>query len=233
MPKTIELDKVVPGYEKGAKKFIVEDTVNNKVEILTRSDLEKKPEHVIKQADIMPFQSDIVDGASRSVAETYLQKEFPLLLKFFKKKGIQSPKITYDFDTTDEYWLQVDFPLPRTIQLDKDGKTITHRYKYPIEKMTFILNGYPDFPPVGFFVLKSSPNIEVFETVFQTHLFDKALLEKDHVAEAMNRDWHWICFHYKDNTWKFDRQHIQNGDSLAQFFNTIYWKIAGLEGVSR
>jgi hypothetical protein len=225
-PKTIDLSEI-PGYESGAREFIVEDRKTNDVKVISRDGLTKlKPEQVGTVIP-RPFQTDIVDGAD--IAEIYLHKEFGLMKKFFQERGILKPKVTYDFTDPKERWFKVDFPLPKTARR-KNGTL--YRYPYDKEAIVFVLNNYPDNPPIGFFVPKMSRNIEVFQEIFQTHLFNEALLEAEHVRSALQKDWYWICFHYKDNRWRFNRNDLKEGDSLTYFMYYIYYKMKGVPGVS-
>lgn len=229
MAKTVNLAEIAPGYESGAKEFIVEDKQKGKVEVMTRDKLENMSVENIGTVTPKPFQGNIVDGAD-DVAEHYLQKEFPYMLKFFREHGIDQPMITYDFDVPGEHWLKVDFPLPEKSILS-DGSS--YRFPYSKESFLFILNSYPDSPPIGFHIPKGSRNINVMEKIFGTHLFDHAILENDHVESELKKSWHWICFHYNENSWDFNRNDIKEGDSLTYFFYYIYYKLLGVEGVSR
>jgi len=228
MAKTVNLAEIVPGYESGAKEFIVENKREGKVEVLTRENLENMPIGDIGTATPKPFQGNMVDGAD-DIVEYYLHKEFPYMLQFFQKYGISQPMITFDTDTPGEYWLKVDFPLPKQVILNDGTK---YSFPYDKESFLFVLNSYPDGPPIGFHVPKGSRNIEVLEKIFSTHMYSHAVLENSHVDSSLEKDWHWICFHYQDNSWKFNRNDIREGDSLSYFMLYIYHKLMGLEGVS-
>ena len=228
MAKTVNLAEVVPGYNTGATEFIVEDKSQGTVEVLTRDDLSGMlPEH-IGSVTPKPFQGSIVDGGD-DIAEYFLSKEFPYMMQFFHKHGVSQPQITYEFETVGEYWLKVDFPLPKQVTLD-DGSVYT--YPHDRESILFVLNSYPDTPPIGFHIPKESRNIEAMEKIFKTHLYESAILENNHVSESLKKDWYWICFHYQDNSWNFNRNDIREGDSLSYYMQYIYYKLAGLEGVS-
>ena len=228
MAKTINLAQTVPGYKSGAKEFIVKNRDTGKVKVLTREQLRLRNPGSNDSVIPKPFQGKIIDGGGE-IAEVYLQKEFPLMLQFFKEHGIEDPEATYDFDKTGEYWLTVDFPLPEYARMP-DGT----QYRFPSrsEPFLFILNSYPDTPPIGFHVSKDSPNIQALETIFATHIYHRALLENEHVGDSLENGWHWICFHYQDQSWQFNRNDIEEGDNLSYFMHYIYHKICGVEGVS-
>ncbi len=228
MAKTINLAEVAPGYKSGAPDFIVENKRTGKVQVISRKQLEVMNPNNIGSVTPKPFQGNIIDG-SGDIAEIYLQKEFSQMLQFFQKHNIGKPKITYDFDTRGEYWLKVDFPLPQKVSME-DGSEYT--YPYDKESFLFVLNNYPDTPPIGFHVPKDSLNIKMLEKIFGTHMYPTAILENEHVESNLERDWHWICFHYQDNDWNFKRNEIKAGDNLSYFFNYIYYKLSGIEGVS-
>ena len=228
MSKTINLANIVPGYKSGAEEYIMENKNTSKIQVISRQDLEKIP---LEPANIIipkPFQGNIIDGYN-DVAEHYLQREFPQMLAFFQNHNIPQPEITYDFDIPGESWFKVDFPIPDKILME-DGEL----YHYPNEKESFlfILNHYPDTPPIGFHVAKNSKNIDVLEKIFGTHMYDNAILEQDHVQTNLEQNWHWICFHYQDNEWNYNRQDIKEGDNLSYFFNYIYYRMSGVEGIS-
>ncbi|QOR61222.1 hypothetical protein ACM66Z_07115 [Sulfurovum sp. ST-21] len=229
MAKTVNLAEVVPGYESGVKEFIVEDKQKGKVEVMTRENLERMAPENIGTVTPKPFQGNIIDGAD-DIAEYYLHKEFPYLLQFFRELGIDQPMITYDFETPGEHWVKMDFPLPEKTTLE-DGST--YRFPYDKESFLFILNNYPDSPPIGFHIPKGSQNIGAMEKIFGTHLYDHAILESDHVESSLKNNWHWICFHYNDNSWNFNRNNIKEGDTLAYYCYYIYYKLLGVEGVSQ
>ncbi len=228
MAKTINLAEIAPGYKSGAPDFIVENKRTGKVQVISRKELEVMNPKNIGTVTPKPFQGNIIDG-SGEIAEKYIQKEFPQMLKFFQNHNIRDPKVTYDFDTAGEHWLKVDFPLPEKVLVKNGGE---YKYPYDKESFLFVLNNYPDTPPIGFHVPKDSLNINVLEKIFGTHLYPNAILEADHVESSLKRDWHWICFHYQDNNWNFKRDDVKEGDSLGHFFNYIYYKLAGIQGVS-
>ena len=228
MAKTINLAEVAPGYKSGAKDFVVENRRTGKVQVISRKVLETRDPRELGIVTPKPFQGNIVDG-SGDIAELYLKKEFPQMLQFFQNHNIREPQLIYDFGTVGEYWLKVDFPLPEKVTTE-DGNE--YGYPYDKESFLFVLNNYPDTPPIGFHVAKDSRNIKVLEKIFGTHLYDNAVLENDHVDSNLERDWHWICFHYQDQQWNFNRNDIKEGDSLSYFFNYIYYKLSGVEGIS-
>ncbi len=223
--KTVKLSEVVP---KNTTKVIVEDTKNDKVEVVNKKDLEKKKINP-QNSRIVPFQQDLIDGAS--VAERYLQKEFPLMLNFFKDRGVD-PTINYEFDTPGEYWMQLDFPLPKYAFYEKDGKIVKYKFPNSIEPIVIVLNGYPDIPPIGFFIEKESPNKKVFQEVFKDHLFDKPFFSNKNVKEFFKDNWHWICFHYENFEWNFNRFDITKGDTLTSYLYAMFYKLTKLEGIS-
>jgi hypothetical protein len=228
MAKTINLAEVAPGYKSGAEDFIVENRRTGNVQVISRKELEARDPNDLDSIIPKPFQGNIVDG-SGDITEVYLQKEFPQMLQFFQNHNIDKPKLIYDFETPGEYWLKVDFPLPKQVVLG-DGNEYT--YPYEKESVLFVLNNYPDTPPIGFHIPKNSPNIQVLEKIFGTHMYDNAVLENDHVESNLEKDWHWICFHYQDNIWNFNRRDIKEGDSLSYFFHYIFYKLSGIEGLS-
>ncbi len=225
MAKQVKLSEVV---KPNVKKVLVEDPKNNIVEIISKEDMSKKridPNGV----RIIPYQKELIDGAP--VAENYFTQEFPQMLQFFQDRGVE-PTVTYDFETPGEYWMQIDFPLPRVSYFEKDGKVKKYTFPNAVEPLVIVLNGYPELPPVGFFIEKNSPNIELFKEVFQNHLLDSAHFVSDRVKQFFERHWYWICFHYKDNKWNFDRYDIAKGDNLTSYLYAIFYKLAGVEGVS-
>jgi len=228
MAKTVNLAEVVPGYNSGATEFIVEDKAQGKVEVMSREDLSSMTPENIGTVVPKPFQGSIVDGADE-IVEHFLHKEFPYMMQFFQAHGLPNPQITYEFETAGEYWLKVDFPLPQQVTLD-NGEVYT--YPYDRESFLFVLNSYPAGPPIGFHVPKESRNIKVMEKIFKTHMYDSAVLENSHVSDSLEENWHWICFHHDNHSWQFNRNNIREGDSLSYFFYYIYYKLAGLEGVS-
>jgi len=223
--KTVRLKEKIPALE-SANEFIVEDT-SGKVEVVTRNEVMQYDPDRIASATPKPFQRDIIDGAN--VAERYLEREFPYMYKFFKERGIDDPAITYDFSTPNEKWLKVDFPLPR-YHKDKQGNI--HRFAHDKEAFVFVLNRYPDAPPIGFFVTKESAHTELFDRIFETHKYGRAILEEEHVSEELEKHWDWICFHYNDNQWNYSRSDVTQGDSLTYFFYYIYYRLVGVKGVS-
>jgi len=225
-PKTVNLAEF-PGYESGVQEYIVEDRKTGEVKVMQKEDLNHLLPERVGTVIPRPFQGDIHDGMD--VAEHYLKKEFGLMKKFFFERSITAPKVTYDFSNPKERWLKVDFPLPKTARR-QDGSI--YRYPYNKEAIVFVLNNYPDSPPIGFFVTKRSRNIDVFKEIFQTHLYDEAVLEADHVRSALQKNWYWICFHYQDNRWRFNRNDLREGDSLTYFMYYIYYKMKGVMGVS-
>jgi hypothetical protein len=227
MAKTVNLAEFAPGYASGVQEFIVEDKQKGKVEIMSRENLENMLPENLGTVTPKPFQGNIVDGGD-DVAEYFLQKEFPYLLKFFREHGIEQPMITYDLETAGEYWIKMDFPLPEKATLP-NGEL--YQFPYDKESFLFILNNYPDTPPIGFHVPKGSKNIDILETIF--HTYNEAVLEVDHVEKSLKENWHWICFHYNDNGWNFNRNNITEGDSLAYFCYYIYYKLLGIHGVSQ
>lgn len=223
--KTVSLEEVVPAIN-SASEFIVEDKAGN-IEVITRDQIRQKDPDQIVSATPKPFQREIIDGANTT--EEYLSKEFPLMLKFFKERGISNPKVTYDVTKAGEKWLRVDFPLPKQCIME-NGHIYTPAYDK--EAIIFVLNHYPDMPPIGFFVTKQSKNIAFFNQVFESHKYDEAILEEDSVSKALKNDWYWICFHYSGNQWKFNRNNIMEGDSLTYFMYYLYYRMKGIKGVS-
>ncbi len=225
MVKQVKLSEIV---KPNVAKVLVEDRKNNVVEIVSREDMNKKRVD-LNNTTVVPYQKDLIDGAP--IAEAYFVREFPLMQQFFQDRGID-PVVKYDFGTPGEYWMEIDFPLPSVGYFKKDGKVIKHKYPNTTEPLIIVLNGYPDFPPVGFFIEKRSPNLEIFQEVFKNHLLDRAYFVDDKVVEFFKDNWYWICFHYQDNSWSYDRYDITNGDNLTSYLYAIYYKLVGIEGVS-
>ncbi len=212
----------VPALHK-AKEFIVHDA-SGAIQVVKKEDLlHANPDHIVKAVP-KPLQRDIIDGAN--VAERYLQAELPRIFEFLEMYGGGNPSVRYDMQDSRERWLQIEMPLP-PFYVDEGGKK--HRFSYDKEVMVFVLNDYPDMPPIGFYISKRSANLDLFKKIFKSHIYDKALLERPHVSDALQRDWEWICFHYQNQNWTFD---LEEGDNLANFIYYIYAKLCGLEGVS-
>lgn len=137
--------------------------------------------------------------------ETHLQKEFPYMLKFFRERGVQNPMIRYDFDAPQRRWLTLDFPLP-------DGKEFCTK----TEKMLFLLDSYPDFPPCGFYISKKSPNRELFRQIFTLTC---------HATIIDNEEWCLVNLFFSNNQWDFDKEDIRKGHSFTYYLYIIYFKI--------
>lgn len=90
--------------------------------------------------------------------------------------------------------------------------------------LVFITSDYPNLPPVGVHVAKTTFNNEVINQIEQAlegHVFQQGILPK--VEEIPNH--YWICYHYRDHQWAFSHQHPTSGDSLSKFLKNFYCQL--------
>lgn len=81
-----------------------------------------------------------------------------------------------------------------------------------------VIANYPGRPPVGLYVLNRNNRLLMnrLEQVF--NLFrDKAF----HTAPAIP-GYTWICYHYEEQTWRYNARNPATGDNLRKFLLSFY-----------
>ena len=221
---------------------VIVETTEGKAEEIKKSEIVNyKPEN-IKKIIPMPMTQDIIDGSS-TVATKYLQKEFPYMAEFFKSRGVTNPDLQLDLSLNNEWYITVNFPIPKRIKL-KDGTYYQRDPNIPVEKFLFLINDYPNMPPVGFHVSKNAHKnmISALENAFGAHRFDKVMISgvDEKAIDEVAQKFSWICFHYGKDKWKFDRSFWENTSdkktvsksSLTGYFYYIFYKMTGAFDVS-
>lgn len=214
---------------------------NGNVEVIPKGELAKYNPNEVRRIIPKPPSNDIVDGSSSSVAMRYLEKEFLQMADFFNSRGVKNPNLDLDLDEPGEWNITVDFPIPLKIK-KPDGSYFYRDKSRPTERFLFLINGYPNLPPVGFHVTKDAPDdiSEALKVVFDSHIFTRVAISgvSDNARDLLKQKWEWICFHYKDNSWKFNPSQWDTSNklipesSLIGYFYYVYYRMMGEFSVS-
>ena len=242
MAETISLSDYVDSKSEEIFDAVIVETKDGNVSEVAKSELVKYDPQNVNKIIPKPPTRDIIDGSS-VVAKKYLQKEFALMNDFFTSRGVETPKISLDLDTKNEWSIVVDFPIPKKLQ-KADGTFYYREANMPTERFLFLINDYPNMPPVGFHVTHDAPKEmrDALKFIFGTHVYDKVLIGgvDEKTKDFLAKDWTWICFHYGEGKWNFDRnfwkdmqsQKLVSKSSLTGYFYYIYYRMIGAFNVS-
>ena len=226
MAKTYNLNDYLYNQDEIESAVIIETEVGEIEQVLI-TDLDKYDPQKIKKIIPKPYSKDIIDGSS-IIAQKYIKKEFPFIAEFFKSRNVKNPVLCLNFDTPNEWFLTIEFPIPSKIK-KKDGTFYKRPVDQPTEKLLFLINDYPNLPPVGFHVTNDAPSemIKTLGCIFGNHKYDKVMIGgvNEDVKTKLSKHWSWICFHYGSGKWKYNRNfwdNTQNKKSISKYSLTGY-----------
>lgn len=107
-------------------------------------------------------------------------------------------------DPSGDFIIVRDLPLP-------------DRYAPDAVDVMLITDQYPSQPPIGLYALnRAATVIGQLKAVFNA--FPNGAY---HGAPALP-GYTWICFHYAEQTWKYDVSNPAKGDNIAKFLGAFY-----------
>ncbi|MDP2433147.1 MAG: hypothetical protein Q8O33_14130 [Pseudomonadota bacterium] len=110
---------------------------------------------------------------------------------------------------TDEYIVVKHFPLPDWCHPD-------------YLDLLLLVDRFPARPPVGLYLLNEGNETLVQQISRRHHAFkDQGFHDAPSIAGFT-----WICFHYPDNTWRYDIQTPARSDNLSKFVQSFYAELA-------
>lgn len=151
---------------------------------------------------------------NKELTERYLKQELSYLFKYFDRfDSPQNKKITVDvfiLNVPIPYIKINNFPLP-----DKFA---------PNDQETIIISlaNYPDSPPNGIYVHKdSSKTLRLIEDSLDGHIHNKTYNSDHEMQKLEEHGWRWVCFHLKDNKWKYNLNNPIKGDCLYSYIKLL------------
>lgn len=183
-------------------------------ELITVTDYSRPvPSH-----DMTTNQTDMVKGGG-TLRERLLDTEFDLITSFLS----EFPGRQRSLEMDDDYLLIRNSPLP-------DSYTLDH------VDLLFLISGYYEVPPAGFFIPSKTPNREEIVKHLGGHLMSATpSFALEHIPER-NREqtkkladlqWQWVCFHFSLWTWRLNPNNLLAGDSLYKLVENVFVALAG------
>jgi hypothetical protein len=182
-------------------------------EIITASDFNRPlPAH-----DMLTIQTPIKKGAS--LKDRLLDYECALIVNRFLVQFDDKPR---SLELDEEALIIRAFPLPDDYSIDQID-------------LLFVICGYPDVPPAGVHIPSKTPNREQIREHLGGHVIANSTYVLDHtperyrqyVDELAKQGWEWICFHFKDWSWKLKPYNLLSGDCLFKYVESVYVALSG------
>ena len=117
---------------------------------------------------------------------------------------------TVQLGSTAEFLIIRNFPLP-------DG------YRPDYIDMLVMTDAFPAIPPIGIYVLNSDDNASLIKQL--SHEYSAFENEALHDAPAI-RGYTWICYHYTNNTWRYQGQNPTRGDNISKFLAGFFAELS-------
>jgi len=200
-------------------KPVTVELTTGEYKILSPDKAKNYPTDVVRTID--KNQSDIEQGASYSDFNTrkkYLDMELPHINNFLTRFRFNdsSIKTVIEWDDTNYNWIRIDnFPLPDD-------------YNPDYEKISIVTADYPNFGPVGIYVPDTSRNKARIIEKMGGHLFSREDYNRfSHIPLFDLPGWTWVCYHYKDFRWNFNRNNVMQGDNLTKFIKAVHANLSG------
>lgn len=147
-----------------------------------------------------------------SLRERLLNREFELIATRFLR---QFPGARRSLELDDNTLLFRGFPLPDDYTPDRVDLLI-------------VTWGYPDVPPAGIHVPSKSPNREQIAKHLGGHVLDNIPSSYlAYVEELADHGWQWICYHYKNWSWRLNPTNLLSGDSLYKYTENVFAALSG------
>jgi|GEM_PF-1436240 len=190
------------------------------------------PKHSFDDTDlrnvtkVTPMQSDLVDGGVKS---DLITQDMALYHRYFLS-GFPTVRNSQAMIGDNDDWIKlVNFPLPEFAMIDGER----HYYQTETDNIVIITADYPDFPPKGVHFHEKSPNINMFEKVLNSHIYNgvrgvSGEYKRD-ISQLENMGWRWMCFHHEDYRWNFNRSDIKAGDGLYKYIEMLFARLAGAQ----
>jgi hypothetical protein len=182
-------------------------------EFITASDFNRPlPAH-----DMLTIQTPIKKGAS--LKDRLLDYECALIVNRFLVQFDDKPR---SLELDEEALIIRAFPLPDDYSIDQID-------------LLFVICGYPDVPPAGVHIPSKTPNREQIREHLGGHVIANSTYVLDHtperyrqyVDELAKQGWEWICFHFKDWSWKLKPYNLLSGDCLFKYVESVYVALSG------
>jgi hypothetical protein len=182
-------------------------------EFITASDFNRPlPAH-----DMLTIQTPIKKGAS--LKDRLLDYECTLIVNRFLVQFDDKPR---SLELDEEALIIRAFPLPDDYSIDQID-------------LLFVICGYPDVPPAGVHIPSKTPNREQIREHLGGHVIANSTYVLDHtperyrqyVDELAKQGWEWICFHFKDWSWKLKPYNLLSGDCLFKYVESVYVALSG------
>jgi len=121
------------------------------------------------------------------------------LVNEFEPMRDGSPRIV-SADRNGEYVKVINFPLP-------------DRFTPDTIDLLLVTTGYPGKPPLGIHALRNNNEqlLAQFNDHFRGHVFTDGYSGAEEIS-----GYSWICYHHKDQAWRFNAQNPAQGDNLSK-----------------
>jgi len=155
---------------------------------------------------------------NKSLTKKMFEKEaghLTNLLNRFQSSGGNPSGWEACLDTEVPYLIIYNFTLPEKFE-PKDQ-----------EDIVISLANYPDSPPNGIYIQKTSTrNLSLIKESLKGHIYDKTYNTEDEI-KTLEKNWDWICFHMKDNKWKYNFEEPLKGDCLYGYLLLLFSALDG------
>lgn len=162
-------------------------------------------------------QTDLSKGAT--LRDQLLNIEYELISRFLADFHGKPRSI----ELKHNYLLISAFPLPDSYATDHVD-------------LLFIITAYYDLPPAGIHIPRNTPNRDQIIAHLGGHvtsgtpsyvLEHTPAIYREEVKKLADLGWDWICYHYKNWTWKLNSQKLLAGDCLFKYVENIFAALSG------
>jgi hypothetical protein len=165
--------------------------------------------------DMLTNQQDIVKGGS--VRDRLLDQEVELIATRFLA---EFPGRERTLELDDDTLLIGSFPLPDD-------------YSPNYIDLLFVIHLYPEAPPVGIHLPSQSPLRGQIEKHLNGHVHGSGVCPDSDLKyiqkfSKFGRD--WVCYRYRDDSWKINYSNLLEGDCLYKFVENTYAALSGGHG---
>ena len=179
------------------------------------------PEYVANQCNII----------KASVKTDYLKNEYSLMKDFFESfEDNFDPQLNEHGESLDDpdYLYFKNFPLPDNYK-DRYGKI----RPWPKDgfELIIIINDYPNHGPYGLHLRTTDRCYEDLKECLDGHILSEPYDSeyRNIVSQLTKKGWSWICYHYENDRWDFNRQDIKAGDCLTKYIYSVWCDLHGCQ----
>lgn len=162
--------------------------------------------------DMLTNQSDMVKGGS--VRDRLLDQEAELIATRFLA---EFPGRERTLEMDDDTLFIGSFPLPDD-------------YSVNYINLLFVIHSYPEAPPAGIHLPTESPLRREIEAHLNGHVHGiGACPDSDlkYIKKFSQFGREWLCFRYRDSSWKINFINLLEGDCLYKFVENAYAAFSG------